>query len=85
MSERPLDEYAEAEVQRALAEDVGVAEQGITIERRENTLVLCGEVESVGRRDEVLRLVSARFPGVEIAADIGVTRAGAPTEVEELA
>jgi hypothetical protein len=85
MTERRLDEYAEAELQRALAEDVGVAEQGITVERRENTLVLCGEVESAARRDEVLRLVSARFPGVQIAADIGVIRAGAPTEAEELA
>ena len=79
-----IDEYTEAEVQRALAEDLGVAEQGITVARRENTLILCGEVESTHRRDEVLRLVRERFPGVEITADIGVIRAGAPTEVEEL-
>jgi len=79
-----IDEYTEAEVQRALAEDLGVAEQGITVSRRENTLVLCGEVESPHRRDEVLRLVNERFPDVEIVADIGVIRAGAPTEVEEL-
>jgi osmotically-inducible protein OsmY len=85
MTDRPLDEYVEAEVQRTLTEDVGVAEQGITVERRENTLVLCGEVESTARRDEVLRVVSERFPGVRIAADIGVIRAGAPTEAEELA
>ena len=79
-----IDEYTEAEVQRALAEDLGVAEQGITVSRRESTLLLCGEVESPHRRDEVLRLVHERFPGVEIVADIGVIRAGAPTEVEEL-
>ena len=79
-----IDEYTEAEVQRALAEDLGVAEQGITVTRRDNTLVLCGDVESAHRRDEVLRLVQERFPGVDITADIGVIRAGAPTEVEEL-
>jgi hypothetical protein len=79
-----IDEYTEAEVQRALAEDLGVAEQGITVGRRENTLILCGEVESTHRRDEVLRLIHERFPGVDITADIGVIRAGAPTEVEEL-
>jgi hypothetical protein len=79
-----IDEYTEAEVQRALAEDFGVAEQGITVTRRESTLILCGEVESPHRRDEVLRLVKERFPGAEIVADIGVTRAGPPTEVEEL-
>lgn len=79
-----IDEYTEAEVQRALAEDLGVAEQGITVTRRDNTLVLCGDVESAHRRDEVLRLVRERFPDAEITADIGVIRAGAPTEVEEL-
>jgi hypothetical protein len=41
-------------------------------------------VESTHRRDEVLRLLRERFPGVDITADIGVIRAGAPTEVEEL-
>jgi hypothetical protein len=79
-----IDEYTEAEVQRALIEDIAVAEQGITVARRENTLILCGEVESTHRRDEVLRLVRERFPGVQISADIGVTRVGAPTEAEEL-
>ena len=81
---RPLDEYAEAEVQRLLAEDVGVAEQGITVERRENTLVLCGEVESVARRDEIAASGVRALPRRAGRRDIGVTRAGAPTEVEEL-
>jgi hypothetical protein len=85
MTDRPLDEYVEAEVQRTLAEDIGVAEQGITVVRREHTLVLSGEVESPARRDEVIRLMGERFPDVAIEADIGVIRAGVPTEVEELA
>jgi hypothetical protein len=85
MTDRPLDEYVEAEVQRTLAEDIGVAEQGITVVRREHTLVLSGEVESPARRDEVIRLMGERFPDVAIEADIGVIRAGVPTEAEELA
>jgi len=80
-----MNDYTEAEVQRALAEDLGVAEQGITVVRSDAGLVLCGEVESPHRREEILRLVHERFPGIDIAVDIGVTRAGAPTEAEELA
>jgi hypothetical protein len=82
---QPLDEYLEAEAQRALAEDLGVAEQAITVVRRENSLVLCGEVESRQRCEEILRVMRDRFPGVAVESDIGVIRAGAPTEAEELA
>ena len=78
-----LDEYLEAEIQRMLTED-GVAEQGITVQRREHMVVLGGEVESAERRDEVCRQITARFPEVEITCDIGITRAHAPTEVEEI-
>jgi hypothetical protein len=79
-----LDEYVEAEVQRLLTEDEHVAEQGISLRRREHTLVLGGEVESAERRDEICRRITARFPDLEIACDIGVVRAQAPTEVEEI-
>ena len=78
-----LDEYLEAEIQRLLTED-GTAEQGITVQRREHTVVLGGEVESTERRDEICRQITARFPDVEITCDIGITRAQAPTEVEEI-
>ena len=78
-----LDEYLEAEIQRMLTED-GVAEQGITVQRREHLVVLGGEGESAERRDEVCRQITARFPEVEITCDIGITRAQAPTEVEEI-
>jgi hypothetical protein len=81
---RPLDEYVEAEIQRLLTEDGHVAEQGITVLRREHTLVLCGEVESAQRRDEICRQVTEHFPDVALACDIGIVRAGAPTEAEEL-
>jgi hypothetical protein len=79
-----LDEYTVAEIQRLLTEDDGVAEQGITVQRREHTLILGGEVESAQRRDEICRLITTQFPGVAIACDIGIVRAQAPTEVEEI-
>ncbi len=79
-----LDDYLEAEIQRLLTEDGTVAEQGITIQQRERVLVLGGEVESVQRRDEICRQITNHFPEVEIACDIGITRAQAPSEVEEI-
>jgi hypothetical protein len=81
---RQLDEYLEAEIQRLLSEDGKVAEQGITVQRREHMLILGGEVESAQRRDEICRQITTHFPDVEIACDIGVVRAQAPTEVEEI-
>jgi hypothetical protein len=81
---RPLDEYVEAEIQRLLTEDVDVAEQGITVHRREHTLLLCGEVESAQRRDEIVRRVTGRFPDVPVQCDIGIIRAQAPSEAEVL-
>lgn len=79
-----LDEYVEAEIQRLLTESGAVAEQGITVQRREHLVVLGGEVESAERRDEICRQVTTNFPDVEIACDIGITRAAAPSEVEEI-
>ncbi len=80
----PPDEYVEAEIQRLLTEDPDVAEQGITVVRREHGLVLYGEVESPHRREEILRRVAERFPDAPITSDIGVIRVQAPTEIEQL-
>jgi hypothetical protein len=77
-------EYLEAEIQRLLAEDTAVAEQGITVTRRERTLVLTGEVETPARRDQILHLLADRFPGVALRAEIGITRAEPPVEAEEI-
>ena len=79
-----LDEYVEAEIQRLLSEHADVAEQGITVHRREHSLILAGEVESAQRRDEICRQITTRFPDVQISCDIGVVRAQAPSEVEEI-
>ena len=74
----------EAEIQRLLTESDSTAEQGITVQRREHMVVLGGEVESAQRRDEICRQITTRFPEVEITCDIGIIRAQAPTEVEEI-
>ena len=78
-----LDEYLETEIQSLLT-DGRIAELGITVHRREHLLVLGGEVESPERRDEICRQINARFPDIEITCDIGITRAQAPSEVEEI-
>lgn len=80
----PPVEYVEAEIQRLLTENPEIAEQGITVAQREETLVLRGEVESQQRRDEILRRVAERFPDLPLTIDIGVLGTQAPTEAEEL-
>lgn len=77
-------EYTETEIQRLLAEDPRIAEQGITAVVRGDTVLLYGEVESAERRDHISELVAERFPGARIDCDIGVTRAGPPDGVEKL-
>ncbi|NMO55564.1 hypothetical protein HH310_30810 [Actinoplanes sp. TBRC 11911] len=78
------EEYLEAEIQRLLTEDGRVAEQGITVQRREHAVVLLGDVESDQRRDEICRQIAEHFPELAITCDIGITRAQAPSEVEEI-
>ena len=79
-----LDDYTEATVQRLLTEHPSLGEQGITLIRREHWLVLSGEVESPERRTEIERLVAAALPDIEVRCDLGVIRASAPTEYEDL-
>jgi hypothetical protein len=84
MNSDPVDEYVEAELQRLLTEHRDIAEQGITVRRREQVLVLSGEVASAQRRDDIMRLVHERFPEARLQVDIGLTRTLAPREAEEL-
>lgn len=79
------DEYAEASAQRDLAEDAGIAEQGIEIVRRDGCVVLRGLVESEQRRAAIAQKVASHFPQHELRNDIAVVRAGRPGEAEELA
>lgn len=76
-----MTDYDEAAIHRLLA---GAGEAGITVARREQTVVLGGEVESPERRDEICRAVTEQFPGLAISCDIGVVRAQAPSDVEEI-
>ncbi|MEO3745591.1 hypothetical protein [Plantactinospora sp. B5E13] len=82
--EEPPDDYLEAAIQRLLTEHTEIAEQGLTVTRRDHSLVVCGEVESAQRREEILRLVLEHFPRLPVTVDIGLIRTQAPTEVEEL-
>jgi len=77
-------DYTEEQIQRMLAEDPRIAEQGILTTVRGDVVVLCGEVESPERRHQIELSVAERFPGARIHCDIAVTRAGAPEEAEEL-
>jgi hypothetical protein len=79
-----VNEYVEAEVHRFLTESPGLAEQGLVLHRRDGILLVQGEVESVHRREEVHRLISQHFPDVRIECDIGIIRAQAPVDAEEL-
>jgi len=79
------DQYTESRLQRMLAEDERVAEQGIRVVRlEESRLALVGEVESAERRATIERVVTEAFPDMDIHCDIGVTRVHEPDEVEEV-
>jgi len=80
-----VDTYTESQVQRLLAEDDRVAEQGIRVIRLEDGgLALSGEVESPQRRALIEKVVHEEFPDLHLHCDIGVTRVHEPDEVEEL-
>jgi hypothetical protein len=85
MNDSKHDEYAEAELQRCLAEGEDVAEQGIDIIRRDDVIVVQGEVESAARREAILRRVSDTFPDKQVRAEIVLIPVTVPTEVEDVA
>jgi BON domain len=78
------DEYAEASAQRDLAEDGGIAEQGIEVIRRRDVVELRGHVESEERRRVIGERVQRHFPDHEVRNDIVVVRVTPPVEAEEL-
>jgi osmotically-inducible protein OsmY len=78
------DEYAEASAQRDLAEDGGIAEQGIDVIRRDGVIQLRGNVESDERRKLIGERVRNHFPDSEVRNDIVVVRVTRPVEAEEL-
>ncbi len=76
------DEYLLAQVQRLLAEDSG--ELGIDAMRRDDVLVLRGEVESQERCREVERRVADAFPELKIRNELTVPHVHKPVEPEQL-
>jgi hypothetical protein len=79
-----MNEYTEGEVQHLLAEDPRIAEQGIRVVRVDDGVVLVGEVESHERCAQIEAVLHEAFPGLTVRCDLGVTRVGAPQEVEKL-
>jgi hypothetical protein len=79
-----MNEYTEGEVQHLLAEDPRIAEQGIRVVRVDDGLVLVGEVESPDRCAQIEAVLREAFPDLKIRCDLGVTRVGAPQEVERI-
>lgn len=78
------DEYADAQVQRHLAEDDDIAELGIDILRRDDVIVLRGEVETAARRDAIGQQVATHYPGRSVRNEIHVIQVHVPAEAEVL-
>ena len=79
-----MNEYTEGDVQHLLTEDPRIGEQGLRAVRVEDGLVLVGEVESPDRCAQIEAVLREAFPGLKIRCDLGVTRVGAPQEVERI-
>lgn len=78
------EDYTDALVQRALAEDDAIAELGIDVVDQDDCLVLSGHVESEQRRDDVRRRVAELCPDRRIVNEIVVVAAAGPVEPEEI-
>jgi len=79
-----VNEYTEGQVQQLLAEDPRIGEQGIRVVRVDDGVVLVGEVESPDRCAQIESVLHEAFPGLSVRCDLGVTRVGAPQEVEQI-
>jgi hypothetical protein len=83
MTEAP-HRCTDAEIHRLLAEDEHIAELGIEIICREDSVVLRGDVVSPARRETIAAAVAAHFPGLAIHNDIVVSPVKPPAEAEQL-
>jgi hypothetical protein len=75
-------EYLEAQMQRLFAEES--AELGIEAFRRDDILVVRGEVESEGRRADLIERIAAHFPHLRVRNEITIVRVTKPVEAEHL-
>jgi BON domain len=78
------DEYADADLQRALAEDAHIAELGVEVIPRGDYVVLRGYVESDERREAIERRASAQMPNCRVVNEIVVLPADPPPRTEQL-
>ncbi|WP_418959797.1 hypothetical protein [Streptomyces tritici] len=76
-------EYRIARLRDRLAGD-DVAELGVRIELRGDSVLLTGAVPTAARRDEILRLARAELSGLVVRADLTTPSADAPDRVERL-
>jgi hypothetical protein len=71
-------DHLEGDLQHLLAEEGDVTEQGLTIQREEDIIVLRGEVLSGHRRDAILATIAEHFPDIEVRSELTVIPVGRP-------
>ncbi|MFF8375681.1 hypothetical protein ACF07V_06075 [Streptomyces sp. NPDC015661] len=76
-------EYRIARLHDRLACD-DIAELGVRIELRGDTVLLSGTLPSAGRREEILRLAREELSGLVVRTDLGTPSADAPDHMEQL-
>jgi hypothetical protein len=76
-------EYRIAHLQERLARE-DLAELGMRIEARGDSVHITGTASTAGQRNLILRLAAEELPGITLRADIVVADATAPDHPEEL-
>jgi hypothetical protein len=76
-------EYRIAHLQERLAREE-LAELGMRIEARGDTVHITGTAPTAGSRDAILRVVAEELPGVRVRADITLQDTTAPDHPEEI-
>ncbi|AJF63708.1 hypothetical protein [Streptomyces vietnamensis] len=76
-------EYRIARFRDRLARE-DVAELGVRVEARGETVLLTGTLPTADRRDEILRLADTELAGIPIRADLLIACADPPERSEDL-
>jgi hypothetical protein len=78
------DEYADADLQRTLAEDAQIAELGIEVIPRGDYVVLRGHVATDERRAAIEQRAAEQMPQCRVVNEIVVLPCDAPPRTEQL-
>lgn len=70
--------HLEGDLQHLLAEHQDITEQGLTIQREDDAVVLRGEVLSAERRETILHAIAASYPEVDLRCEVTVIPAQRP-------